>query len=127
MPILIACISGLGLLAALVFSGAMALADLSHPFWQTKASVTGGLIGCILAAGLSWITGMRRRMARRSATVFALVLIAALLVTWRAARRFIDSADYEPLAGQVWFYGYHLLCAMIVATVALQIISLRRI
>lgn len=125
MPLLIACASGVAVLAVLVVSGVMASADLSHPFWQTKASVTGALIGAALGAGLIWITNASGRASRYIAAVLGLCLAVALGVTWRAARIFIDSAAFEPVAGQVWFFGYHALCALIVAVVALLITAWR--
>ena len=42
----------------------------------------------------------------------------ALITTLYAARTFINSADYEPLAGKIWFFGYHATVAFFVALVA---------
>ncbi len=126
MRIAIACLAGVITLAALVLSGAIAAADLSHPFWQIRASLTGGLIGALFGGGLIWITGTSDHHARTFAIALGLALLATLYVTWSAARMFIDSANYEPAAGQMWFIGYHIVCALIVAVVALLVIAITR-
>ncbi|MFK7938322.1 MAG: hypothetical protein AB8B82_03015 [Roseovarius sp.] len=126
MTLLIACSVGVAVLAALVLSGGMAALDLAHPFWQTKASITGALVGCVLSAGLIWITEAQRRYARTVAMGVGVLLAGVGFVTWRAARTFIDSAEYEPTAGQIWFFGYHALTALVVLFVAMTVIALRR-
>jgi len=113
--------AGAVVLALLWSSGAMATADLAHPFWQTRATMAGGFAGAAIALGLAWFAGRRERVSRGLPAAGAVALAAALLVTWRAARIFIDSADFQPLAGKVWFLGYHVLAALVVITVALAV------
>ncbi len=127
MRIVIPCLIGIASLAALVLSGAIAAADLSHPFWQTRASLTGGLIGTLFSGGLIWITGASGHHARTIAIALGVALLAILYVTWSAARMFIDSANYEPAAGQMWFVGYHISSALIVAVVAMLVVAFTRL
>ena len=125
MPILLSCLSGCAVLAALVLSGAFAAIEFSHPFWQMRASLTGGAVGAILAAGLLWLIRRKPSLSRVMGSAVGVALGVAGFVTWRAARKFIDSDDFEPLAGQIWFLGYHISAALIVAFVAL--IAIRRL
>ena len=124
MPILIACLSGIAVLAVLVLCGIISAADLAHPFWQQKASSVGGLCGLVLSGVVLWLTTSRPGLIRSVTISVALALMIALLVTWRAARKFIDSADFEPVASQIWFLGYHALAALIVAFTSLLVIRL---
>ena len=126
MPILFACATGVAVLTVLVLTGAMAAMDLSHPFWQTRASLIGGGVGLLVAAALLWIMRFRHGLLRHMVSGAALALSVVVYFTWRSARIFIDSADYEAAAGQMWFLGYHMTCALLVAFVALLVASLKR-
>jgi len=126
MTLFLALLGGMAALAALVSGGAMAAADLAHPFWQTQATLNGGGAGVILAAALLWLSRGRPGAGRAMAAGAGLSLAAALWVTWRAARIFISSAEFEPMAGRVWFLGYHAVAALVVLTVAMTIGQLRR-
>ncbi len=119
MRILFACLSGVAVLAVLVLSGLMAMAELTHPFWQTRASLTGGMVGAMLGGGLLWVAGGKPTLARTMAWSMGMSLAVVLFITWRAARIFITSADFEAAAGQLWFLGYHLVAATLVALIAL--------
>lgn len=103
----------LALLALAQMTGLIRALDLAHPFWALKATLIGAGIGGLLAAGLFWLD--RRALS----AIAAIGFLVALITTWRAARIFIDSADYEPLAGKVWFLGYHVTAALFVAVAAL--------
>lgn len=122
MPIILSCLSGIAVLALLVISGGMAASDLAHPFWVQKASVIGAVAGGTLSAALLWLVARKPGMKSAVTSGVALALIAIVLMTWRAARKFIDSADFEPVAGKLWYLGYHMLAALIVAFAALLVI-----
>ena len=125
MNTIISPLAGAVILGLLVLSGAMAAADLAHPFWQGRATLAGGGAGMVIAALAAWPAGRRGRLLRGLRVTALIALVVALLVTWRAARVFIDSADYQPLAGTVWFFGYHALAALIVIAVALAVAGVR--
>jgi hypothetical protein len=112
---------GAALLAVLWLSGAMSAADLAHPYWQTRGTLTGGAAGMVAALALLAVARGRARRLRVLLVTGLAALGVALVVTWRAARTFIESADFEPLAGKVWFLGYHALAALIVVAVALML------
>lgn len=125
MRIVLPPIAGVAVLALLWLSGAMAAADLAHPFWQTRATLAGGGAGAAVALGLLALAGRRGRRLRVLLATALIGLAAAGLVTWRAARVFIDSPDFEPLAGKLWFLGYHTLAALIVIAIALALAARR--
>ena len=125
MGIVLPPLSGAVVLALLVLSGAMAAADLAHPFWQTQATLAGGGAGVVISLLPAWAAQRRGRLPRWLPIAGLTGLAAALVVTWRAARVFIDSADYQPLAGKIWFFGYHALAALIVITIALAVTAWR--
>jgi len=118
MRIILSCLVGLAVLAVLALSGAMTATDLAHPFWLMSASQASGAGGVVLAAGLLWLQGSRAGLAKVLGWAALVLLPLSALVTWRAARVFIDSADFQPLAGKLWFLGYHALAGLIVLTVA---------
>ena len=126
MPILLACLGGAVVLGVLVISGAMEALELAHPFWQTRASVIGGLGGVALGAGLMWITGKRPDWTRTVAGSVALALCAAIYITRAAGRRFIQAEDFDAAAGQLWYLGYHMSAALTLAFVALLVVGALR-
>ena len=119
MTNLIALLAGLVVLAALHVTGSIQTWDLSHPFWHLRATLTGAGAAVILTLGLFWTGARWPRIATGLTAGLVIALPVAAYVTWRAARTFIDSADFEPAAGQVWFMGYHVTAALIVICTAL--------
>lgn len=107
-----------GLMALLHVAGTMQALNLSHPFWHAKATLIGTGAGLVLTVGLCWLGGVAPGPARMLEVLSLIALPVALAVTWYAARIFINSADYEPFAGKVWFLGYHALVALLVVAVA---------
>jgi len=104
------------LIVGLIYwTGVMSKLNLSHPFWETKATLVGAAIGLVLAFG---IVALRGRAGCFVNGVLFAALLLSFAVTWRAARFFINSPDYEPLAGQIWFFGYHAFVATLVAVLA---------
>ena len=125
MTFILALAGGVAVLAALVSGGTMEAAELAHPFWQTRATLAGGGAGVLLAAGALWLDRRRPGAGRAMIAGAILALMGALWVTWRAARAFITAAEFEPVAGQVWFLGYHAVAALVVLSVALAVARLR--
>lgn len=115
---IIALAVALGLVFILHLSGVIKSQNLSHPFWHVQATMIGAGIGVVLTVGLCWLGGVAPGAATILRRLAVLGLPVALAVTWYAARYFINSADYEPLAGKVWYLGYHLSVALFVAVLA---------
>ncbi|MBL1419655.1 MAG: hypothetical protein COC24_004015 [Alphaproteobacteria bacterium] len=80
--------------------------------WYGKATLIGGAGGIILTLGAYWFDKNRLNI-----TLIALFAITTA-VTYYYARIFIDSADFEPTAGFVWYIGYHIGVALFIPTVA---------
>ena len=116
-------VAALFLLVVLHATGLVAVSNLSHPFWHVKATLVGGTIGVAMTIFLFWLTDRRPGIARDLIIVMAVAFPVGLFITWYSARIFIESADFEWLAGQVWHKGYQTLVALFVPLVAL--ISLR--
>lgn len=93
-------------------------AELSHPFWHNRATLVGAGFGVLLAIALLWL---QNRIVTGLTVIGFLV---SILTVWRAAAVFINSADYEPLAGRIWFFGYHATIALFVALAAVGIYSI---
>ncbi len=121
MTQVIALLAGLVGLAALHVTGLIQAWDLSHPFWHLRATLTGAAGAVVVGLAVFWITGRWPRLGTGLTILLVVALPVAAYVTWRAARVFIDSADFEPAAGQVWFMGYHATAALIVLTVAVLV------
>lgn len=115
---IIALAVALGLVFILHLSGVIKSQNLSHPFWHVQATMIGAGIGVVLTVGLCWLGGVAPGAATFLRRLAVLGLPVALAVTWYAARYFINSADYEPLAGKVWYLGYHLSVALFIAVLA---------
>ncbi len=115
---LAAIVGALALIVVLNQVGLIARFNLSHPFWHVDATVLGASIGLGLAIVLFLLRSRSRVNAWRLGFVFAIVLLAAIFATWRAGNVFINSDNFEPLAGQVWFFGYHAMVALFVPVAA---------
>ena len=108
-------------LAILSFTGIFADYSLSHPFWQSKATLVGGAIGIVLTLILFWVFNRWQSVSSMFSMLAGIMFVASIFTTWYFARVFIDSAVFEPLAGKIWFFGFHVLVALFVPVVALII------
>jgi len=102
------------LLALLQLSGTFAKFSLSHPFWETKATLVGAGIGIALALVLFIVFSRWRSVMPMLTTLIFVLLIICTGITWYFARVFINSEVFEPLAGQIWFFGYNGFVALLV-------------
>ncbi len=80
--------------------------------------MTGAAIGLALTVAICWIGAHAPGPTRAVKLLMFIAFPVALIVTLYAARTFINSADYEPLAGKIWFFGYQATVALFVALVA---------
>ena len=115
---IIALAAALGLVFVLHLSGVIKAQNLSHPFWHVKATMIGAGVGVVLTVGLCWLGSAAPGAAKLLRRLAVIGLPVALGVTWYAARYFINSDDYEPVAGKFWYFGYHVSVALFVAVVA---------
>lgn len=114
---LIALAVALALVFVLHLTGVITSHGLSHPFWHVQATMVGAGIGVAFTVGLCWLGGRSPGGARVLRWLCVLGLPLCLGVTWYAARYFINPAEYEPVAGQVWYLGYHATVALFVAVI----------
>lgn len=86
----------------------------AHPWWSQKVVMSGALIG--LAGGLAanWVLNGRR--------ITAFLLLIGTLIGFAIAKygqtEFAASYAEDALAGQLWYFGWHLTCILSFATVA---------
>lgn len=109
------------ILAILSSTGTFAKYSLSHPFWETKATLIGGAIGIAITLLLFWVINRWQSVSSMLSILVGLLFAASIFTTWYYARIFIDSAVFEPLAGKIWFFGFHVLAALFVPLIALTI------
>lgn len=90
--------------------------------WYGKATLIGGIIGVILTLGLNWLNTKNPIFAKWAPMLIITDFLMAVGFTYYFARIFIDSADFEPQAGFIWYIGYHIAVALFVpaATYVLQ-------
>lgn len=90
--------------------------------WFPQATLIGGVIGIVITLGLTWVMSKNPVMAKWLPILIITDFLVAVGFTYYFARIFIDSADFEPTAGFVWYIGYHIAVALFIptATFALQ-------
>jgi len=111
--------AALFLLAMLHVTGLVTVSNLSHPYWHVKATLVGDTIGVVVTIFLFWLIEHRPALVRVVIIVMAVAFPICLFITWYSAHIFIQSADFEALAGQVWHKGYQILVALFVPLVAI--------
>lgn len=114
---IIALVVALGLVLVLHLSGVIKAQELSHPFWHVQATMIGAGIGVALTVGLCWLGGLTPGLARALRWLCILGLPVVLILTWWAAQTFINAEEYDPVAGKIWYLGYHGLVALFVVVV----------
>lgn len=109
------------ILTVLSVTGIFADYSLSHPFWQTKATLIGGAIGVAITLLLFWVFNRWKSVSSMLSILVGILFAVSIFTTWYFARVFIDSAVFEPLAGKIWFFGFHVLVALFVPAIALTV------
>lgn len=94
------------------FSKAIGLA------WFSKATLIGGLVGSILVLFIIWLKFSKPVFSKLLETFLVTDFFITVGITYYFARIFIDSADFEPTAGFVWYIGYHIGVALFIVTAA---------
>ncbi len=121
MKNLISLAGALLLLAILQMFGLFSKYSLSHPFWEMKATITGAGIGVVISLILLYASARWRSIFPMLTTLVSVLLVICIAVTWYFARVFINSEVFEPLAGKIWFFGFHGLVALFVPLVTVAI------
>jgi hypothetical protein len=106
------------LLVLFQLSGLLALFELSHPWWESRANLAGGVIGFSIATVLFWLEMSWMQLTSRLFVVLMMLFPLCLVVTAYFAQKFINAADFEPLAGQIWHKGYITTIALFVPVTA---------
>jgi len=104
-------LGALAIVAGLHFSGLLDKTILTHPFWRENVTLYGSLIGAVLASLMFWIGWHKPRLGRAIGVLSGGILLISLGVTLYAAKVFIDSADFEALAANVWHKGAYTVFA----------------
>lgn len=83
----------------------------AHPQWATQVLLSGVVIGTMLA-----IVTMRVSVSWRMIG-FSVVAVISYLIANTGKNRFAASYAEDAFAGQMWYFGWHALCAFMVAGV----------
>ena len=92
-----------------------------HPFWNIKATLIGGAIGLAILVIIYLLEIRYPAASRLLFTLVGILLVISIAITWNYASIFVNSADFEALAGKVWFFGYIVTMAMLVPVAGLTI------
>ena len=90
------------LLAVLAFSGALQNYSFTHPAWHNNGVIFGTLIGAVVAAVIYWLESRKPVSGRNLKLLAGLVFIVCLVAVKTYSGIFINSANYEPLAADMW-------------------------
>lgn len=104
-------LGALAIIAGLHIAGLLAMINLVHPFWAQNATLYGSLIGALLSALVFWIGWHKPRLGRSLAVLAGVVFVVALGVTLYAAKAFIEAADFERMAANIWHKGAYTVFA----------------
>lgn len=86
----------------------------AHPWWADKVIWIGLPIGLALV-GLAWVLSIPRNLQLVGFTLFAL---AAFLAAQGGKTQFAASYAEDLLAGQIWYFGWVVTCALTTAASA---------
>ncbi|HIP23595.1 MAG TPA: hypothetical protein EYG79_08405 [Rhodobacteraceae bacterium] len=117
--------ASLAAVAALHFSGLLTRVNLTHPVWRENATLYGSLAGAGLSALVFWACAAKPRLGRWLERLVMLGFIIALPVTLISAKIFIDAAEYNALAVQLWHKGSYTVFITFVPSLAALLAKLR--
>jgi len=115
----------LAAVAALHFSGALGGFNLTHPVWRDNATLYGSLAGALLSALLFWACAAKPRLGRWLERLVMLGFVAALSVTLLNAQAFINAAEFDPMAINLWHKGSYAVFITFVPALAALLAKLR--
>ncbi len=117
--------ASLAAVAGLHYSGLLARVNLTHPIWRENAALYGGLAGAALSALVFWSSAAKPRLGRWLERLVMLGFIAALAVSLISAKIFIEAAEYNALAVQLWHKGSYAVFISFVPSLAALLAKLR--
>jgi len=115
----------LAVVAGLDFSGVLAGFNLTHPVWRDNATLYGSLGGALLSAMLFWACAAKPRLGRLLERLVMLGFVAAVAVTLLNARAFINAAEFDPMAINLWHKGSYGVFITFVPALAALLAKLR--
>ncbi|NOR61143.1 MAG: hypothetical protein GQ535_01445 [Rhodobacteraceae bacterium] len=115
----------LAVVAALHFSGVLTSFTLTHPIWRDNATLFGSLGGAVLSGLIFWACAVKPRLGRWLERLVIVSFLIILPVSMYYARVFIDSADYERMAVQIWHKGSYTVFVTFVASLSVLLAKLR--
>jgi len=84
----------------------------AHPIWASQTLLTGVLLGSVLAA-------LTRKLKHPIVVIgFAFLSVASFLIASYGKGRFAASFAEDTFGGQLWFFGWHAVCAFGAAATA---------
>lgn len=107
------------MLSLLNIAGVIAALDLTHPFWHKNAILYGAIAGAVIAGFALWLAKKKPAMSTFIITIIAIIFVGGFIITRYFAGVFINSADFEPMAIQIWHIGSYTTIISFVPLVAL--------
>jgi len=117
--------ASLATVAALHFSGVLSNINLTHPIWRGNATLFGSLGGALLSALIFWACAAKPRLGRWFERFLMLGFIIALPTALISAKVFIDAAEYNRLAVNLWHKSSYAVFITFVPSMAALLAKLR--
>ncbi len=118
-------ILSLSVVAVFHFSGVLESFNLTHPIWRSNATLYGSLAGAGLSALIFWACAAKPRLGRWLERLVMLGFVGVLVATLLSAKTFIDAAEYNRIAVQLWHKGSYIVFITFVAGLAALLAKLR--
>ncbi len=99
---LVSIIAAAVILAVLAFSGVLQNNAFTHPAWHNNGVMFGSLIGAVVAAVIFWLESRNPVSGRNLKLLAGLVFVVCLIAVKTYSGIFINSANYEPMAADMW-------------------------
>jgi hypothetical protein len=105
---------GIAILSAVVMAVIAYMFDVptsagAHPIWADQVLLSGVVAGTLLAVVTIRLPGKWRMFG------FSILAIGSYLVAEAGKARFAASYAEDAVGGQMWYFGWHAVCAFMVA------------
>lgn len=108
----------LGVLTVLYALGMLRSYNIAHPFWLKNAAFYGGIGGVGFAYALFIVRAVKPTAGRILTMITGLFFVASLSATRHYAQIFIDAANFDKTAADIWHWGSYLTIGTFVIVVA---------
>lgn len=102
MKIFLSILSALVILVALIYFGVIADYNITHPVWHSNATLYGGISGAVIAFLLFMIASKKPNLSGVIMSLVNIIFAISLAATLYYAHQFVNAADYNAFAAQMW-------------------------